>query len=418
MQEPGFEFGQKRIAFVIGIEHYKNYNRLEYSPQSAEDVYELLVSPVFGNCDPKLSVKEIITPDRSLTSSDFDGMVREAVKRLGQGDQFVFYFCGHGKLHGNDLHFIMPESQKDVPLDNYNFRTMIGHLKDSRVNKAVLIADTCHSAAMLSSAGELMDDWKPGLPKGFGFMAASGKFQYARQTSALKRTIFSHYLCEGIKNWTKPGAPYISLSELKEYINEQKEKKHPEADQTVHTLIQEGDGKIWLSLNPSYIPEENRSSQLEDFSVSADEQESVMNENFHLKKMQTSSEPSETQESQFEKLLSWLNKLLDAEFRNMIYSLLNVEQQNSLPFPVTQITRGDFLGAMKVYGLDKAEKYLLKKYPDRFTPGNLQRQVGTDKKEGHIGFCQPGWTAHNVYQAHGDVIVVKNDNKGTDEQDT
>jgi hypothetical protein len=43
-----------------------------------------------------------------------------------------------------------------------------------------------------------------------------------------------------------------------------------------------------------------------------------------------------------------------------------VEQQNALPFPVTQIGRGDFLGAMKVHpGLDKVEKYLWEKYPDR-----------------------------------------------------
>ncbi|MCP4106270.1 MAG: 5'-methylthioadenosine/S-adenosylhomocysteine nucleosidase [Desulfobacteraceae bacterium] len=120
-----------------------------------------------------------------------------------------------------------------------------------------------------------------------------------------------------------------------------------------------------------------------------------------------SSKSSEEQEEQFEKLLSWLNRLIDGEFRNMIFVILTVEQQNTLPSPVAQIGRGDFLGAMKVYGLCKVEKYLLKKYPDRFSPGNSQKQAETGKKESHIGFNQPGWTVQNVYQAHGDVVVKK-----------
>ncbi|MCP4350714.1 MAG: 5'-methylthioadenosine/S-adenosylhomocysteine nucleosidase [Desulfobacterales bacterium] len=146
---------------------------------------------------------------------------------------------------------------------------------------------------------------------------------------------------------------------------------------------------------------------LRDIPVNADHEEiSTVGENSRC----GSSKSSEEQEEQFEKLLSWLNRLIDGEFRNMMHSLLSVEQQNALPSPVAQIGRGDFLGVMKVYGLCKVEKYLLKKYPDRFSPGNSQKQVETGKKESHIGFNQPGWTVQNVYQAHGDV-VVKNDSK-------
>ena len=69
--------------------------------------------------------------------------------------------------------------------------------------------------------------------------------------------------------------------------------------------------------------------------------------------------------NQYEKLLSWLNKLIEAEFRNMIYALLTVEQQHVLSQPVN---RGNFLGDLQTWRLlDKVEQYLCQKYPERFS---------------------------------------------------
>jgi len=71
--------------------------------------------------------------------------------------------------------------------------------------------------------------------------------------------------------------------------------------------------------------------------------------------------------NQYDKLLRWLNKLNDNEFRNMIRTLLAVEQQHTLPLPLDRIDRGSFLGDMQVHeGLDDVEHYLCKKYPNRF----------------------------------------------------
>ncbi len=71
--------------------------------------------------------------------------------------------------------------------------------------------------------------------------------------------------------------------------------------------------------------------------------------------------------SQFDKLRDWVDKLADAEFRDMIRSLLSVEEQSRLPAPITLIDRGAFLGQLQVYGrLDQVEQYLCKHYSDRF----------------------------------------------------
>lgn len=258
---PETEQGQKRIALVIGIGHYTHYHALQYAPPSAEDVYDLLIAPQFGNCDPQRSIKKVVKQGQTLTPAELDDIVNHTINHIETGDQFVFYFCGHGKIHGNDLFLILPESHKDAILECYDFRNIVRKLKLIGGNKALFIVDACHSAAMLNSIEELMDDWIPELPKGFGFMAASGKFQYAKQQPALERTIFSHYLCEGIKNWNDSRSPYITLPELKEYINKQITERHPETEQTAHILIQEGDHSIWVSLNPTY----NKGSNSIDF---------------------------------------------------------------------------------------------------------------------------------------------------------
>ncbi len=259
MQET--ECVQKRIAFVIGVGHYVHFHSLKYSPPSAEDVYNLLVSPEFGRCDPQRSVKKLVKEGQTLSLSEFDDLAKQTIERVEPGDQFLFYFCGHGKIHGDDLFLILPESRKEAILDCYDFRTLVRKLKFTRVNKAIFIVDACHSGAMLSSLEELMSDWTPELPKGFGFMAASGKFQYARQQAEIGRTIFSHYFCEGIKHWKDSRSPYITLSELKDYINDQVRQCHSETDQIVHTLIQEGENSIWISYNSAY----NRGTKMIDF---------------------------------------------------------------------------------------------------------------------------------------------------------
>ena len=71
--------------------------------------------------------------------------------------------------------------------------------------------------------------------------------------------------------------------------------------------------------------------------------------------------------SQFDNLRSWLDQLVDSEFRELILSLLSVRDINHLPKPPEVIDRGAFLGQMKMYNrLAEVEKYLREKYSERF----------------------------------------------------
>lgn len=72
--------------------------------------------------------------------------------------------------------------------------------------------------------------------------------------------------------------------------------------------------------------------------------------------------------NQFDKLRDWLDDLVDAEFRDMMRSLLSPREQNRLPAPLRLIDRGAFLGQMQIYRrFDRVEHYLCQKYPERFS---------------------------------------------------
>jgi hypothetical protein len=72
-------------------------------------------------------------------------------------------------------------------------------------------------------------------------------------------------------------------------------------------------------------------------------------------------------EEEFDILRDWLDKLVDAEFRDLMNSLLKTAEITRLPKPLEFIDRGGFLGQMKIYGrLGELKSYLKNKYPERF----------------------------------------------------
>lgn len=89
--------------------------------------------------------------------------------------------------------------------------------------------------------------------------------------------------------------------------------------------------------------------------------------NTQIEKKKSSITARKAPMSQFDKLRDWLDGLVEAEFRDMMNSLLTPQEITRLPRPLDVIDRGAFLGQMKIYNrLNEVEKYLIQKYPERF----------------------------------------------------
>jgi len=66
---------------------------------------------------------------------------------------------------------------------------------------------------------------------------------------------------------------------------------------------------------------------------------------------------------QYEKLVSWLSKLNESEFEITVNTLLKPEERNT----ISNLNRSNFVGNMQILEqLDRLEKILLDKYPERF----------------------------------------------------
>ena len=241
-----------RIALVVGIGNYDYYPLLQYCPPSASDVYDILTAPHYGRCDPDRSVLMTFPKGKSISSLELDHAIKQIIRKLEPSDQFIFYFCGHGQVFSGDFFLVLSETPNDDPLECYDFSNLVRVLRYGNVNKAILIVDTCHSAAMFRSTKDLMGDWKPSeLPQGYGFFAASGEIEFAQQVPELERTLFSYYLCEGIKSGNVSSSNVITLEQLRNYVNQQIQQKHPKVRQTAHTWVR-GSRNLWLTLNPIY----------------------------------------------------------------------------------------------------------------------------------------------------------------------
>ncbi|MDM8527397.1 hypothetical protein QUF58_04225 [Anaerolineales bacterium HSG24] len=71
--------------------------------------------------------------------------------------------------------------------------------------------------------------------------------------------------------------------------------------------------------------------------------------------------------NQYDKLRTWLDDLVDNEYRDIIRGFLSSEEQTRLPKPLDFIDRGAFLGHVKnLKRLEKLENYLIYQYPDRY----------------------------------------------------
>lgn len=75
---------------------------------------------------------------------------------------------------------------------------------------------------------------------------------------------------------------------------------------------------------------------------------------------------SKQYENQYDFLRSWLNRLADAEFRDLIRSLLTADELTDLPVSSYIINRGDFLGHLQqIRRLQDVEDFLARKFTTR-----------------------------------------------------
>ena len=242
-----------RVALVVGLGQYEMpYRPLKYCPPSATEVFNLLTSNEFGQCEP--DPKSILITDTrsSVSNSEIYNAVDTILNTLSPRDMFVFYFCGHGDLVENKL-FLMTNASKRAQ-DGYSLSILMERLGNYNQANAIIIIDACFSQSMFNA----IKDWgQTRLPENCGLMASAGQLQYAEEDVSIGRTRFSHYFCEGIQNGCGETAPVdsitITLETMKGYIGKQLSIRYGEKVQSIHLLSMGDMNKLWIAKRDNQI---------------------------------------------------------------------------------------------------------------------------------------------------------------------
>lgn len=210
---------------VVGIGNYqKPIGKLKHCQDSAQYIYNLLTDSEFGFCKEEYSDILIGDDKKIINCFDIENSFKKIATKIKTAKEregnvrfsFLFFFCGHGEVSTPDGDLILlmsnycdEEKIKSVLYIENFFLELKRHLIDDVTDVAIII-DSCHSEAVSLSKKYCQSNK-------IGYMWSCSDIQESQQSPDLKKTFFSHYFCEKIKELAVNET--VSIKELADYIN-------------------------------------------------------------------------------------------------------------------------------------------------------------------------------------------------------
>jgi hypothetical protein len=224
-----------RWAIVIGVSEYQYSSlNLEYAERDAEEFYQLLISPIGGSFKPENIVK---LTNQEATTQKVTRALRSFLQKPGRDDLVIFYCACHGSPDANrpeNIYLITHDTDpNDIAGTALPMREINLSLKDNLLSeKVVLLADTCHSAAIGEGLGSRNMSNDNILVNRYLQKVSATRGGIALLTSAEANEIsfedakwggghgvFTHYLLEGMKGAADINRDgIVTVGELFEYV--------------------------------------------------------------------------------------------------------------------------------------------------------------------------------------------------------
>ena len=225
-----------RYAVVIGVADYKfagngGLSRLAFADKDARDFAETLVQIGWSQDNIKL-----LTNDQATKPAVMHAL-QTWLRRAGKNDTIVLFWSGHGWPDPEDAakaYFACYDSRPSDPSSGYRMDYVKRDLEDRQPKNVIVIADTCHSGAVVRASNSRAISVQPALdamedrqeiPKGWIFIASAAADRTAFEDAAWQNGALTHLLLEGLgqgkaDGYKNSGAPdsTVTLRELKEYV--------------------------------------------------------------------------------------------------------------------------------------------------------------------------------------------------------
>jgi uncharacterized caspase-like protein len=226
-----------RWAIIVGISRYKYQNlNLKYADRDAEELYNLLLTHSGGNFKQEFIRK---LTNEEATTGNITGVLRAFLQKPAREDLVIIYFACHGAPDVNrpsNVYLLTHDTNpNDIAGTALPMREIRLSLKENlHAQKVIILADTCHSAAIGVGIGlrRAVDD--SALVNRYLQEVSKAKGGIALLTSAEANEVsfedtrwggghgvFTYYLLEGMRGAAdSDGNGIVTVGELFEYVRD------------------------------------------------------------------------------------------------------------------------------------------------------------------------------------------------------
>lgn len=231
-----------RWAIVVGISKYKYESlNLKYADRDAEELCKLLQTPSGGGFEADHIVKLV---NEDATTANITRALRSFLKKPAREDIVLIYFACHGAPdidRPNIVYLLTHDTDpRDISGTALPMREVDLSLKENLLaERVIVIADTCHSAAIGGGIGRRSAENNSGVVNRYLQEVGTSRGGVALLTSAAANEVsfedekwggghgvFTHYLLEGMRGAAdyKPRNGIVTVGELFEYVRENVQK--------------------------------------------------------------------------------------------------------------------------------------------------------------------------------------------------
>lgn len=231
-----------RWAIIVGVSQYQNEQiNLKYAHRDADELYKLIQTPSGGGFAQEHIVK---LTDAEATTAKITRALRSFLKKPARDDIVLIYFACHGSPDPDRPDIVYLLTHDTDPLDISGtalpMREIDLCLKENLLaDRVILIADTCHSAAIGGKIGRrsTVDNSAEvnrylqelsGTRGGIALLTSAEASETSQEGEQWGggHGVFTHYLLEGMRGAAdrEPKNGTVSVGELFDYVREQVQK--------------------------------------------------------------------------------------------------------------------------------------------------------------------------------------------------
>ncbi|MBK9710144.1 MAG: caspase family protein [Kouleothrix sp.] len=238
---PTYAAHANRWAIIVGVSsyQYEGLTNLQYAHRDAEELYDLLQTPAGGGFERE-RIRKLI--DAEATTANITRALRSFLKQPAKEDIVLIYFACHGApdLDRPSLIYLITydTDPSDISGTALPMREIDLSLQENLLaERVVIIADTCHSAALGGRIGrrgagneaQAINAYLEQVSKAKGGVAlltsaeASESAQEGEQWGG-GHGVFTHFLLQGMRGdadgYGEPKDGVVTVGELFDYVRD------------------------------------------------------------------------------------------------------------------------------------------------------------------------------------------------------